>query len=286
MADRFFSALGHCIAFEERGTGERACLLVHGLAGDRALLVEALDAALEAAGVRRLHVDLPGHGRSTGNRDAASADALVEALGLLLVEHGGPRPLLACYSYGCYLALGLLRDVPCGGALLVCPVVEPDFGKRTRPPRRVVRRDPGLLFLPGDDDHERLTFEEVAVVQSASVLAAYRRSCMPASRAADRPFLDAVRARYVMARPYMDSLTGFDQPVTIVCGRDDHWAGFEDALRLARVLPAASYHALDGGGHLLPIEQPARLRALADDWLARVAATAKPTGASTPESSA
>src|SRR6185295_7324823 len=143
--------------------------------------------------------DLPGHGPSSGNLDAASADGLVEALRLLLMEHGGPRPLVAGYSYGGYLALGLLRDVACGGALLVCPVVEPDFGKRRRTARRVLRRDEGLSFLASEDDHERATFEEVAVVQSVAVLAAYRRLCMPASRAADRPFVDAVRARYLMS---------------------------------------------------------------------------------------
>lgn len=284
MAERTFIALGHRIALDERGEGERACLLLHGLAGDRALLCEVLDGRLAAAGLRRLHVDLPGHGASVANPEQASADALVEALRQLLVSLGGPAPLVVAQAYGGYLALGLLRDVPqIAGALLVGPVVEPDLGRRTRPARRVARRDPNLVFLAdpaaADDGHERETFEEAAVVQSAAVLAGYRRLCMPASRAANRPFLDAVRARYAMSRPLVDALSRLEAPVAMVCGRDDHWVGFEDAARLARALPAASLHVLADAGPLLPLEQPARLGLLVDDWLARVRERAAPAAA-------
>lgn len=281
LAERTFTALGHRLALEERGDGASACLLLHGLAGDRALLAEVLDARLAATGMRRLHLDLPGHGRSQGNAEAASADALVETLRQLLASMGGPSPLVIGQGYGGYLALGLLRDVPqLSGALLVGPVVEPDFGRRTRAPRRVARREANLVFEPGGgpgtpEEHERITFEEAAVLQTSPVLLAYRRLCMPASRAVDRGFLGAVRARYGMARPLVDALGAVRAPVALVCGHDDHWVGFEDAARLARVLPGASLHVLADSGPLLPLEQPERLVAVVDDWLGRVAVHGK-----------
>ena len=169
------------------------------------------------------------------------------------------------------------------GALLLCPVVEPDLGKRHRPARRVARRDPALAFATDDRDHERDTFEEVAVVQSAEVLAAYRRLCLPASRTADRHFVDAIRDRYVMGRPLFDSVGRLGQavaPVSIICGRDDHWVGYQDAAHLLGTLPAASLHVLPDCGQLLPLEQPARLRMLVDDWLCRaLAPSVGPTSA-------
>ena len=263
-----FSAFGHQIDHEVRGTG-RPIVLLHGLTGDRRVLVETCDEPLAAAGLQRVYLDLPGHGSSTGDRRHASADDLVAALGEFIVSVAPDRPLLLGYSYGGYLAQGLLRNLAFSGLMLVCPVIEPDFGKRARPPRRS-RRQEALVFT--DDTLERDTFEEVAVAQTARLLETYRRVVHPASLAVDRAFVDAVRARYTMSRPYMDALNAFERPVSIVCGRDNHWVGFEDPLRLARAFPRAGVHVLADTGHLLPIEEKVRFQALISDWVSRAVA--------------
>jgi pimeloyl-ACP methyl ester carboxylesterase len=66
------------------------------------------------------------------------------------------------------------------------------------------------------------------------------------------------------------ALQSFARPVGIVCGRDDHWVGFEDALRLARACREAHYAVLPRCGHLLPFEQPAAFRQHFDAWLVRL----------------
>lgn len=265
--------LGHRIVVEARGPdAARPVVLLHGMAGDHRLLVEACDDTLERAGLRRLYLDLPGHGRSTGEPAHADADSLVDALAdTLSALVGDTPPLLVAYSYGAYLAQGLLTRASLAGLLLVCPVVEPDFVRRACPAPRVVRHEPPdtpLLFL---DEHERDTFLEVATHQIQELLVAYRRAVLPASREADRAFVDAVRARYAFSRLYTDALRACAAPVSIVCGRDDHWVGWEDASRvLVRAFPRAELHVLADCGHLLLLEQPARFRALLDDWLARI----------------
>jgi pimeloyl-ACP methyl ester carboxylesterase len=273
MAVLTLSVLGQPLAVEERGEGPTsapAALLVHGLTGDRAVMIAAFDELLAEAGVRRLYVDLPGHGASPGNAAAASADALVDALAVLLGELGGSPPLLVGYAYGGYLVQGLLAACPVAGALLVCPVVEPEFPRRRCPPRHVARRQAALVFA--DDPQEQVTFEEVAVVQTAAVLSAYRQQILPASRAVDRAFVEAVRGRYAMARPYLEALSRVEAAVSIVCGRHDHWVGFEDAARLVAALPAGELEVVASCGNLLPLEQPARLRRAAQAWLARALA--------------
>jgi pimeloyl-ACP methyl ester carboxylesterase len=67
----------------------------------------------------------------------------------------------------------------------------------------------------------------------------------------------------------MQALQAFDKPAAILCGRDDHWVGWEDALRLARALRDVHYCVLPRCGHLLPFEAP--FRAHFDAWLARLA---------------
>lgn len=264
---------GHRIAVEARGPeAALPVVLLHGMAGDHRLLVEACEDTLERAGLRRLYVDLPGHGRSTGDPARADADALVDALAeTVRALVGDTPPLLVGYSYGAYLAQGLLTQLAASGLLLACPVVEPDYARRTRPAPRVVRAEPPDSPLFFVDEHERDTFLEVATHHTHELLAVYRRAVLPGSRDADRTFVDAVRARYALARLYTDALRACAAPVSIVCGRDDHWVGWEDAARvLERAFPRAELHVLADCGHLLPLERPARFRALLGDWLARI----------------
>jgi pimeloyl-ACP methyl ester carboxylesterase len=262
---------GHSVDYELRGEGPTV-ILVHGLTADRRIMVEAFEPVLATAGVRRLYVDLPGHGRSRGDAARASADGLVELLAALARTLLAPAarpdeleaPLVIGYSYGGYLATALVREL--GGArglFLACPVVEPDFARRQPAPRRVAERAGELPF--SDDVREREAFDEVAVRMTPAVLARFQRALHPANVVA------AVRARYVCARPLGDALGALTAPVSIVCGRDDHWAGWQDAATLVRNLMHAEYVVLPDCGHLLPLEEPERLHELVRAWLRRVA---------------
>jgi pimeloyl-ACP methyl ester carboxylesterase len=261
-----FPALGHELAYEVRGQG-RPLVLLHGLAVDRRVVAEACEPCV--GGWRRIYIDLPGHGGSAGNPEHASADELVAVLAALIRELATDEPpALVGYSYGGYLAQGLVRELELSGLFLACPTVEPDFGKRVVPPRRVALREEELPF--SDDPREREAFEEVAVIQTRAALEIFQRVVHPANIATDQALLAATRARYVQSLPFYHALQAFDRPVGIVCARDDHWVGFEDALRLVRAFRRVSYAVLPDCGHLLPLEAPAQFRALLSDWLSRI----------------
>ena len=262
--------------FELRGEGPTA-VLVHGLTGDRRVMIEAFDELLADAGVRRLYVDLPGHGASKGDAAHASADAFVDELTALVRANLRPAPgrdgeleapLVIGYSWGGYLAQGLVREL--GGArglLLVCPIVEPDFARRTQPARRVATHEAELPY--SDDPREREAFAEIAVQLTRPVLARFQRAVHPGNIAADGDVVAAVRARYALSRPLGDVLARLDAPSTIVCGRDDHWAGWQDAVPLVARLRHPHFMVLPDCGHLLPFEQPLAFAQAVRDFLAR-----------------
>ena len=266
-----FSVFGHELAWEARGEG-RPLFFFHGLAADRRVLLDACEPRFaEGKKVRRIYVDLPGHGESRGDPAHAGADELVASLAALVRElSGDAAPALVGYSYGGYLALGMigLLDPAPTGLFLICPTVEADFGKRTVPQRRVAAREQPLPF--SDDPRERIAFEEVAVVQTRALLARFQELVHPANIGANPELMAATRGRYALSRPYMQSLAAFLAPVGIVCGRDDHWVGFEDAVRLVRAFRDVRYSVLPDAGHLLPLEQPERFAALFSDWLSRL----------------
>jgi len=264
------------IEHELRGEGPTA-VFVHGLTVDRRVMIDAFDELFADAGVRRLYVDLPGHGASKGEPARASADAFVEELAALVRSQLAPAagrpgeleaPLVVGYSYGGYLATALVREL--GGArglLLVCPVVEPDFARRTQPARRVAVHDPELRYSA--DPREREAFVEVAVQMTAPVLERFQRVVHPANIAADPAMVTAMRARYALSRPLGDALVRLDAPSTVVCGRDDHWAGWQDAVPLVAQLKRPHFIVLPDCGHLLPFEQPLPLAQAVRDFLAR-----------------
>ena len=240
-----FAIDGHEIDYEVRGEG-RTVIVLHGLTTDRRILAATCDPLLAAAGLRRVYLDLPGHGLSLGNPAYATADGLVDALAALVTAVIQPTvtepPLLIAYAYGGYLAQGLVGLVDLGGLFLLCPVVEPDFGKRTTPPKQVLVSDGELPF--SDDPREREAFLEVAVVQTAPLLARFQELVHPANIAVDPTFVATLRSRYGLARPLLPGLNAFTRPAAIVCGRHDHWVGFVDGARLAAQLPRASFAAL------------------------------------------
>jgi pimeloyl-ACP methyl ester carboxylesterase len=259
---------GHDLAVEILGDGP-SVICLHGLAVDRRVMQAVCEPALAESGLRRVYVDLPGHGESRADHTALSADHLVAAIGDVIgAVTDGPVALVG-YAYGAYLAqavTALYHGIR--GLALVCPTVEPDFARRTTPPRRVAVREDPLPF--SDDPREKLAFEEVAVRQTAAQLDVFQRVIHPANIAVDQEAMAAVRARYATSRPIWAALDEWDGPALVVCGRDDHWVGFEDAARLCRHLRRCELVVLPECGHLLPFEEPARWRALLLGWASRL----------------
>ena len=178
-------------------------------------------------------------------------------------------PLVVGYSYGGYLAQALVREL--GGArglLLVCPVVEPDFARRTQPPRRVAAHDADLAY--SSRSARARGVRRGGGADDAPVLERFQRAVHPANIAADAAVVTALRARYALSRPLGDAL-----------GAPGRAGG--DRVRPRRSLGRLAGRGAAGGaaqashfivlpdcGHLLPFEQPLAFAQAVRDFLARV----------------
>lgn len=246
----------------------RTVLMVHGFGVDHRLLTP-LDPVVAAAGAwRRLYVDLPGMGRSTGV-PASSTDDVLDALTEVVAQEIGTEPFAVLgNSYGGALARGLAARLPgqVAGLALLCPVAGP---VRDLPPRRVTSADPGLVASLDPEDGREYT--DMTVVQSPRTWALFRDHVLPGVRAADPAALARIRERY---EPSVDPEAGspYAGPTLLVTGRHDHVVGYRDAFALLDHYPRATAVVLDDAGHNAHLEQPVLVAALLREWLARVSA--------------
>jgi pimeloyl-ACP methyl ester carboxylesterase len=123
------------IDWNEHGAGLPVVML-HGLVGDRRLISRFTESVLGARpGLRRLHLDLPGHGLSSG-AGVSSSDDVVDRVARFLddVLAGEPHALVG-NSFGGGVSRALLARDPSRilGMALIAPMIIADHARRDAP---------------------------------------------------------------------------------------------------------------------------------------------------------
>jgi pimeloyl-ACP methyl ester carboxylesterase len=239
------------------GSG-RPVLVLHGAGVDHREAEACFEPALDGAGLRRIYPDLPGTGRTAAPETVRSADDVLQVLlDLADAETAGERFLLAGHSAGAYYAQAMAARRPgqVAGLALICPLLP---GVRDVPEHRVVAGTPGL----GDEE-----FRGYFVLHTPDMLDRYERFVAPGAALVDGAAMERIGTHWEFAPHPAPPYAG---PTVVVAGRLDSTVGYAAAADLAAQHPRASLAVLDDAGHALPHEQPALLRALMTEWLARV----------------
>src|SRR5687768_5437795 len=100
------------ISWTEHGTGIPVVML-HGLVGDHRLISRFTEASLPATpGLRRLHVDLPGHGMSSGEGVSSSDDVVERVAAFLDDVLAGEQYAVVGNSFGGGIARAMTAREP------------------------------------------------------------------------------------------------------------------------------------------------------------------------------
>ncbi|MEU4198055.1 alpha/beta hydrolase [Kribbella sp. NPDC026611] len=199
-------------------------------------------------GWRRIYVDPPGTGRSPVNPSITDQDGMLAAIAGLIDELVGAEPFaLAGTSAGALHARGIVKRDRARvlGLLLRVPGIVVDRSERTLPS--------GDYFVesPAWREKQRLYYD-------------------PAEEQADLEFLGRIQADVATYSLREDPATRFERPTLIVTGREDTMTGYADAWSILDDYPRATYVALDGEDHDLPVGSLTVYRALVSDWLDRI----------------
>jgi pimeloyl-ACP methyl ester carboxylesterase len=269
MAQR--EVAGRPIELVELGDG-RPVVFLHGNGPDHRDLLVSLDGVFAARpGYRRFHLDLPGYGRSPGDRSIHGSDGMADVVVELIDALSPDEPvILVGASWGAYLARGVLARRPdrVAGIAMLCPVAIADRSRRDLdPPSHLVTPDRPLTGgEPGLADE----FLEGSPVAGWPQWVHFRDQIAPALALVDEAAIERIEAAYSFIDDVDVGGPPTDIPALIVTGRQDPVVGYRDALRLVDRFARSTFVILDVAGHGLPADRPAVTAALVDDWLERI----------------
>jgi pimeloyl-ACP methyl ester carboxylesterase len=259
------------IFYETCGAG-RPIVMLPGIPSDHGIMFRFMEPLfVQRDGWQRLYPDLPGTGHTPGVDRLATPDSVLDALlGFIDTVIPGQRFVLAGYSYGGYLARGVIyqRAASIDGLMLCAPMMKADPAQVQLPKRTTLVEDSTLIAQldPGIAD--------LIVVQSPKVVEAVR-GVLEEVQTADFPFI--ARLEETGFSFDVDRLPApFGGPTLILIARQDHICGYRDTLGLLDNYPRATFAVLDRAGHFVNIEQDGLCHALMGEWLDRVEEWATP----------
>ena len=240
------------------GTGPPLVLL-HGFTGSAGTW-SGLTAAL-AADYTVIAPDLVGHGRSDAPaeveryRMARAATDLVA----LVRQLGHERAAWLGYSLGGRTALQLVADHPGAVEALILEGASPGIADAEERAARV-RSDEAMAERIERDGVEAFvdTWEQVPLFASQLALPAETRAAIRATRMANTAtgLANSLRGMGAGAQePVLDRLSAIACPTLLIAGELDT-KYVEIAGDMARTMPDATMHAIEGAGHAAHLERP------------------------------
>lgn len=252
-------------AYVEAGKSGTTLLFLHGVGGGHA----AWDAQLPYFAARGYHAvawDAPGYGASPA-AEPYDLERLAGAVETLIRHLEPATAVLVGHSMGGFIALETYARYPDRVKALALCFTSPAFGG------------------PGGDFQRRFVEARLAPLDAGKSMAQMARALTPTMRGA-RSLPGALEhAERIMSgvseqtyRNAVRLLTTFDRrallprigvPTLVLAGSDDRVAPPSVMERMAKKIPAAEYHLLQGCGHLGPIEQPEAFNDALERFLSR-----------------
>ncbi len=257
------------LAYREAGeSSERVALLVHGYPESSYMWQHALG-ALAQAGWRALAPDLPGYGDSEP-AESGAWERHVEALARFVEElELGPLALVT-HDWGAMIGLRWACDHPGAASALVISD-SGFFADRRWHDMANVMRTPGegeKLIRAFTPEGFAAAMRAVSSGMSEEAIAQYWKAFADDTRRLAA--LELYRSGdFDKLIPYEGRLAALDLPALIVWGEDDRFAGVRMAHRFHDELPGSELLVIDGAGHFVWDDEPARTSGALVDFLGR-----------------
>jgi 3-oxoadipate enol-lactonase len=252
-------------AFDERGGGDTAVVMLHGVGGGRAAWAGQLE-SFGRAGYRAVAWDAPGYGDSRAI-DPYDMAGLARSLGALLEALAVRRVVLLGHSMGGLLAQEAAVAFPGKLAGLVLSATSPAFGKPAGDWQQAFLRQRLDPLDAGKTMADLAPALVGGMIGPKADPAGVRLATDVMSRVPSETYRKALRA--IVGFDRRATLAEIAMPVLAVAGEHDATAPPAVMERMAQKVPGAEYVRLAGCGHLANLERPRTFDEAVLGWLAR-----------------
>lgn len=243
---------GNTHAYSDRGNG-LPLLLIHGFPLCRKMWRPQAE-TLSKAGCRVITPDLYGFGESTRASGIVSMDTYADDIVALLDYLGIDKAVVGGMSMGGYVLLNLLERYPDRVAAPIFIATkagdDDDAGKARRSALSDACRAQGIL--PVTEAFRTLLFAPSTMADDSELVHEVLGWITATDPRAAAAALIAMRDRKNCI-PLLGSIT---QPALVICAEQDQAAPVEHSRIIAEGLPDAQLCILQGGGHMVNMEQP------------------------------
>lgn len=248
---------------------ETPLFFIHGFTVDHHLLLPFEPSFTDRPGWRRIHLDLPGHGRTPAGPHPATADAVADTVADNIRRLAGDSPFALCgSSFGGLMARDMVARFgdQVIGLALIAPVAT-TLDRRRRAIHHAVDDRPTTAHLGDADPGLVAEFSANAVDRSEAAWTAFTRYVVPGLTSHDHEFTQRLAKSFDLTVSPEDRFSTFDHPALVMTGRQDGAVGYEDQFDLLGSYPRMTYVALDRAGHNVHLDQPNLTGALFSSWL-------------------
>ena len=243
---------GITLAYSDRGDG-LPLVLLHGFPLCRKMW-RSQNEALTKAGCRVITPDLRGFGESGLTSGVVSMDIYADDIVALMDHLGIDKAVVGGMSMGGYVLLNLLERYPDRVAAPIFMVTkagdDDDAGKARRTALAEACRAQGIL--PVAEAFNNILFAPATMADNPELVAevfGWMNATDPEGAVAG---LIAMRDR----KGHVDLLGSISQPALVIGADQDRAVPEENSRIIAEGLPDAKLCILQGGGHMVNLEQP------------------------------
>lgn len=253
---RFARVDGIRVHYKNVGTGETALVFVHGWTCD---LTFWRDQVPDFAGKTRVVlVDLPGHGRSDKPDVDYTQDLFARGVHAALQDAGVKRAVLVGHSMGAPVIRQFYRRFPAETLALVSV-----DGRLSDPlPDTAAQKERlRLIYSPEFKSFMSNAIDNMFIPQTSAEIREYIKTRM--MNTPQRVSAGAIKGLF---EPGLWNEDPINVPMQAIMAKGRLWTP-EQELSFRKLAPNVDYHAMEGVGHFLMMEQPAAFNALLAEFL-------------------
>ncbi len=244
-------------------------LILHGFPLNHENMIRTFEDGFKYSDYQRIYLDLPGMGKSTKLNVKSSNDILNNLLEFIERNYADTSLSIIGYSYGAYLAQGLLYKLQkkIVNLLLICPVIVSRPKMRILPELKPIIRDEELILkIQEKYGKEGVESVNTLMLQNTTNWEKFLNLYFLPMKDSENKARQLIWNDYTLDIEAEMLKSNYCSNATFILGKFDNIVGYKQALDISKNYKHATVHVLEKSGHVPQVDQSDEFLTLVKNW--------------------